>query len=189
MRILRAARFFFSGSRAGEDRAAETSQRAHVAFRSPRYADERPEIDQGRIESPRVACRQERVRQAPELLLARGRIYRDLQVHQAREQASDVCLDNWDRLVEGERCYGVSGVATEPRQLARIFRRGRKDARVFADDSLRRGVQISRASVIAKALPGVEHIRFGSRGQGLEIRKTTEPCTIIRNHRRDLGLL
>ena len=51
------------------------------------------------------------------------------------------------------------------------------------------GVEISRASVIAEALPRAKHLVFRSARQGGEIRKPAKPLVIIRNHSRDLRLL
>ena len=51
------------------------------------------------------------------------------------------------------------------------------------------GVEISRASVIAEALPRAKHLIFRSARQRGEIRKRAEPLVIIRDHGGDLRLL
>jgi hypothetical protein len=52
-----------------------------------------------------------------------------------------------------------------------------------------RGVEISRASVIAEALPSAQHLVFGSPCKRGENGKRTEPVAIIRNDGGDLCLL
>ena len=49
--------------------------------------------------------------------------------------------------------------------------------------------KIPGARVIAESLPGVQDFLLGRFCEGGEIRKTPNPLIIIRDHRRDLGLL
>jgi hypothetical protein len=51
------------------------------------------------------------------------------------------------------------------------------------------GVEISRASVIAEALPHAKHLIFRGARQGAKIGKSAEPLVIIRDHGGDLSLL
>ncbi len=53
----------------------------------------------------------------------------------------------------------------------------------------RGGVEISRARVIAEALPRVEDVVFRGRRECSEIGEAAEPLTIIRENGGDLGLL
>src|SRR3954463_6054707 len=50
-------------------------------------------------------------------------------------------------------------------------------------------VEIACAGVVAESLPGMEDVVFRRDGEGGEIREAPEPLIIIRDHRRDLGLL
>src|SRR5207247_10850440 len=56
-------------------------------------------------------------------------------------------------------------------------------------DGLCGGMKISRAGVIAEALPRPEHVIFGSASQRRKIGETAEPLIVIRDHGRDLRLL
>lgn len=50
-------------------------------------------------------------------------------------------------------------------------------------------MEISGATVIAEALPGIEHVVLRSRRKRSEIRKSAEPFMIIGNYSGNLGLL
>ena len=56
-------------------------------------------------------------------------------------------------------------------------------------DDLCGGMKISRAGVIAEALPRPEHVIFASASQRRKIGETAEPLIVIRDHGRDLRLL
>ena len=56
-------------------------------------------------------------------------------------------------------------------------------------DRPRDGVKISRARVIAQALPRTQDVIFGSASQKGEIGEAAEPLIVIRDHCRDLSLL
>ena len=60
---------------------------------------------------------------------------------------------------------------------------------VLIQDNLCGDVKISRTSVIAEALPRVEHIVFRSASQRPKIGETAEPVGVIRDHGGDPSLL
>ena len=60
---------------------------------------------------------------------------------------------------------------------------------MFFHDGNRGGAEISGARIIAKALPGVQHLMFGSDGESGEIGESLHPFIIIRDDGGDLGLL
>ena len=51
------------------------------------------------------------------------------------------------------------------------------------------GVKVSCPSVIAEALPCVEHLTFTSTSQCGKIRETAQPFIVIRDYGGDLSLL
>src|ERR1700736_1395019 len=60
---------------------------------------------------------------------------------------------------------------------------------ILANDQFCARVKVPSAAVVAKALPGVQDVAFGSGGQGREVREPSRPSIIIRSDRADLGLL
>jgi len=123
------------------------------------------------------------------LLAAGTRIDRCLQIEEAGEDASDVCFDDRDRLVEGEGGNGVRGVSANSGERLNRRKVFRENAGVLLHYDDGSGLQISSAGVVAESLPGVKDVVFGSGGEGGEIREAAEPFIVIRNDGRNLSLL
>src|SRR5207244_12932357 len=98
-------------------------------------------------------------------------------------------FDDWDWLIESEAADGVRGVFPDSWKLLHLLDRSRETSAVSIHDGLCGGVQISRAHVIAEALPCAQHIVFGSASQCSKIREAAEPFIVIRNDGGDLSLL
>ena len=81
------------------------------------------------------------------------------------QNASSVSFDDWDWLIESEAADGVRGVFPDSWKLLHLLDRSRETSAVSIHDGLCGGVQISRAHVIAEALPCAQHIVFGSASQ------------------------
>jgi hypothetical protein len=92
-------------------------------------------------------------------------------------------------LAEGEARHGMCSVFSDSWKLLHLLDRSREASAVPIYDSPCGGAKISRASVIAEALPRAEYVIFGSASQRSEIGKSTQPLTVIRNHCGDLSLL
>ncbi len=136
-----------------------------------------------------IAARKELRRGGPKLFAPGACIDRRLDMEQAREDACGVGFDDRHRLVEGERGHGIGGVPADSRQMPNQFHISRKRAAMFFNDGDGGGAEISGAGVVAKALPGVEHVVFGGGGERGEVREAPEPLIIIRDNGGDLGLL
>lgn len=166
-------------------RAAELPNGTSLAFRT-RSADECAQFHQSRVIFAGLAPRQKFGGMKPELFSSSACIDRRLEIEESRQDARDVGLDDRDGLIEGERRDGVRGVATDAGQFAN---RIQKTAAMFLRDDDRRRPQISRARIIAEALPRMKDVIFGSRRESRDSGKPPEPFIIIRDHAGNLGLL
>src|SRR4030095_4635804 len=92
-------------------RTAEFLHRAEIAFRSIRHANDRAEIDKRGIETRCIAFRDKLRGISPKFFTAHRRIDRGAYVEQPCENTRTIRFDNWDRLIESKRCYGVRRIA------------------------------------------------------------------------------
>lgn len=112
-----------------------------------------------------------------------------MEIEETGEDAGDVGVDGGDGLIEGKAGNRADGVAANAGEFREGGGIGGEVATVFGDDLLRGGVEISRAGVVAEALPDGEHFGLGRGGERGEIGKASEPLFVERDDGRDLRLL
>ena len=91
--------------------------------------------------------------------------------------------------MEGKAGKGVRGVSPDAGELPHLVDCPRELSAMSIHDRFCCGVEISRASVIAEALPCPKHLIFRSARKGWEIRKCVQPLVVIRYDGSDLRLL
>jgi hypothetical protein len=173
-RIFREAKFFY---------------RASVAFRFVWQANERAQIDKRGIKTRCIASGNKLCGALPQFFATDRRINRGAHVKQAGEQTRGICFDNWNRLMKSKGRDCVRRIGANARQFANRRDIAGKDSPMSILHDLGGGMEIPGAVVIAKALPGVEHIVLRSAGNRSEIRESVKPSIIIRDYGGDLGLL
>src|SRR5947209_20104323 len=122
-----------------------------------------------------AATRQEFSGGGPQAFAAGNCVDWGLQIDQARDDASDIGINNWDCLVESKGRHRVCGIAANSGQAPDGPQVPRENAPVFVHDSERGGAEITGAAVIAESLPGMEDVMFGRGGQRSEAREPAEP--------------
>ena len=102
---------------------------------------------------------------------------------------ADVCLNDDDWLVVGERQHGTGGVGADAGQGAQCFFGCRHDAVVCGGDGFCGVVQCDRPTVVAEAAPEPKH--FFSRGVGErgDVRKCFYKGGVLRHDTVNLCLL
>jgi len=141
---------------------AKFFHRADVALRLIRQANERAEIDKCGIEPPGIASPDKLCGVPPEFFATDCEIDRDANVEQASEHTRAIRFDNWDRLIESKCRDRVRRVAANAGQPANRRDIAGQDPPMPILHNRRGDVEIARAVVIAKALPGVEDIMLRS---------------------------
>lgn len=180
---------FFERKRFGIFSAAKLLHWANWAFRPARQTDERTKIDKRRVVVSGTELGQYLRGTVPKKFAAGGGIDWNSQIDQARQNASGVGFDNWNRLMEREGCDCMCGVFSDARQQTQFFNRARQAALVSLLHDFGSGVEISRAGVVAESFPCTKNIVFRDAGQDGKIRKLVEPFIIIRKHGGDLRLV
>jgi len=178
----------FSRKRGWIGCSAKSSHGARLTL-WPRTADESAQFHERRVMSAGIVARQELRGGGPEQLASGARVDRHLQVEDAGENAGDVCFDDRDRSVEGERGDGVCRITANSGKLLNRSRVSRKSAAVFFEDGDGGRPEIAGARVVTEPLPGVKNVMFRGGGERGKIREPDEPFIIIREDGRDLGLL
>jgi len=112
-----------------------------------------------------------------------------LNIEKSRRQAGNIRIDDGNRLIERETRDGIRRVATNPGKRLKWGHVSRASSPVFCQNGLGRGVQIARASVVTKPLPGVQNIALRSASQRVKIRKAPEPSIVIGQNAGNLSLL
>ena len=136
-----------------------------------------------------IFLRQEPGRPGPKPLATGTGVDRSLQIKETGQDAGDVRFDDRDCLAESEGCYGVGGVASDTRQRANRIRRAWETPSMLLHNGQCGRPEISRTGIIAEPLPGMENVVLRGRGESGNGGEAAQPFIIIRNDRRDLGLL
>ena len=112
-----------------------------------------------------------------------------IDIEQSRNDPLDVAIDDRGWLVEGDGGDRRCRVRANSWQRAKCSLRIRKPTTMSAANNFRAMVQVSRARIVAKPLPSVEHLVEGRRRQRFETRPSPDKRTEIGFHRRRGGLL
>ena len=178
----------FPWKRGRGGRVAETVNGARFAFR-PGNANQRAQIHESGVIPSRGALRQKLCSMRPEYFASGAGIDRDLDIEKSGEQPRDVGFHDGRGFIERESGDGVCGIAADPRKIPNRLQLPRKAAAMFFHHSDGRSAEITSTGVIAKTLPGVQNILFGSGCQSGIIGETPQPLFIIRDDGGDLRLL
>jgi ribonuclease HIII len=160
-----------------------------MAFWGARQTNQRAKIDERGVELRGAVCGNKLRGVFPDLLATGGRIDPGTNIEQAREQAGHVGFYHWQGLMESKGGDCVRRVTPDAGQLPDGGDVIGKNAALPAVQDFCGGVEISRALVIAQALPTAKHIVFRGARQRNEIGETAKPLVVIRNYRGDLRLL
>ncbi len=163
--------------------------RTDVAFWDARQTNRRAEIQKRGIVICGQFARHERSRVIPKRMLARRGIDWLSQIKQPAEYSRNIRFHDRHRLIEGEGCNRMGGVLANSGKISHFADLPWKSTTMAIDDDFRGGVEISGASVVAEALPGVKHIVLRRLGQSSKTREPAQPLFIIWEDGRDLGLL
>jgi hypothetical protein len=169
--------------------AAKRFNRAQIAFRLPGYANKRAKIEKCGVESRGIGFWDKTRCMLPKRFSARVGIDRLAQIEKPRQNASGVRFDDWNRLIKGKAGHCMRGVFPDSRKLSHLLDSPWEVSGVSIHNHSRCRVEVSRASVVAEALPRPKHLVFRSPCQRFEIGKPAEPLVIIRNNGGDLCLL
>ena len=180
---------FFEGQNFRIGGAARFSHWTHPTLRLSRTTDECTEVDKCRVEARGAVFRHKLRGLIPKYRATARLVDRDLQVEDARQNASAVGFDDWNRLVERESSDSVSRVFSDSWQFAHLLGCARQPSSMLLYDQLCGGVEISGPSIVAETFPGVKNLYLGSAGERGEIGEATEPLIIIRDNGSDLRLL
>jgi hypothetical protein len=112
-----------------------------------------------------------------------------VQIEKPSQHATRVRFDNRNRLIKRKAGHCMRGVFPDSGKLSHLLDSPREMSAISSHNGFGRGVEISRASVIAEALPHSKHVIFRSACQGSEIGKRAEPLVIIGDYGGDLRLL
>jgi hypothetical protein len=145
--------------------ATKRFHRAHFAFRLPRYANECAKIEECRVENRSVGFWKKARCILPKRSAAQVGIDWFTQIGKPRQNPGRVRFDNWDRLIECESGYGVRRVFPDPWEFAHLLDCTREAPAASIHNHRCCGVEISRARVIAEALPCAEHVIFAGARQ------------------------
>lgn len=163
--------------------------RTDFAFWAARRTNRGAEIQKRGIVICGQCARHERSRVIPKRVLAGRGIDRLSQIKEAAQYSRNIRFDDRHRSIEREGCNRMGGVLANPRKILHFADLPWKSTAMAIDDDFRGGVEISGASVVAEALPGVEHIVLRRARQGRKTREPAQPLFIIGEHGSDLGLL
>jgi hypothetical protein len=117
------------------------------------------------------------------------RIDRFARIEKPRKHASCVRFDDRNSLIEGKAGKGASSVFADPGELLQSVDCSRELSTMPIHDHFCCRVEISRASIIAEALPRPKDFVFRSFCERGDIRKSAQPFMIVRNDGGDLRLL
>ena len=92
-------------------------------------------------------------------------IDRFAQIEKPRQNATGVRLDDWDRLIKCKAGHGVSGVFSDSGKSSHLLDPPWEVSAMSVHNRFCGGMEISRASVIAEALPHSKHLIFRSARQ------------------------
>ena len=177
------------GGDAGTPTGAARQPWTQCAGGRSRRADRGAQIEQrlGEVRRPGLR-RRITTEAAPRAAQPRSGLWQLLaDCEQPRHHALDIAVHRHPRHTERDRADRSGGVVADPRQRAQSGRIAWERAR--RDHGAGAGVQVAGASIVAKARPGGEHIlqrRDGERRDGGEA--GYEPF-IVRDRRRNGGLL
>ena len=91
---------------------------------------------------------------------------------QPRHDAQHIAVDRDTRRLVYDRPKRAGGVGSDARQGAQRRLVARDLAVMALDDGPGAGVQRAGAAVVAKPLPGMQHLGFVSRGERIEARES-----------------
>ena len=120
---------------------------------------------------------------------ARVGIDRFAQIEKPRQNATGVRFDDRNRLIKSKAGHCVRGVFPNSGKLSHLLDSLWEVSAMSIHNRFCCGAEISRASVVAEALPRAKHLIFRSARQGGEIGKRAQPLVIIRDDGGDLRLL
>ena len=163
--LLRFGSRFPYGKRSRIFCAAKRFNRAHIAFRLPSYANERAQIEKCGVENRGIGFWKKTGGMLPKRFPARVGINRFAQIEKPRQNATGVSFDDRHRLIKGKAGYGVGGVFPDSGKLSHLLDSAREVSAMSIHNRFCCGVEISRARVIAEALPRAKHLIFRSARQ------------------------
>jgi hypothetical protein len=169
--------------------AAKRFNRAHIAFRLPGYANERAKIEECGVEVTCVGCWEKTRCMLPKRFPAGVGIDGFAKIEKPRQHASGVGFNDRNRLIKGKAGHCMRGVFPDSGKLSHLLNSPWEVSAMPIHNRFCCGMEISRASVVAKALPRPKDLVFGSLRKRGEIGKPVEPLVIIRDHGDDLRLL
>jgi len=94
----------------------------------------------------------------PKRFAARVGIDRCAKIEKSRQNATGVRFDDRNRLIKGKAGYGMRGVFADSGKLSHLLDSAWEISAMSIDNRFCCGVEISRASVIAEALPRAKHL-------------------------------
>src|SRR5215471_11521313 len=140
--------------------AAEFVDRADIAFWLAWQTNQRTQIDERGVETRGTALWNQLRSAFPKFFATDCRINRGAKVEQASKEARNIRFENRDRSIKSERRNCVRSVAANTGQLATHGDVTWKNSPVSFLHNFCGGVKISRASVVAEALPRVKNVVF-----------------------------
>ena len=181
-------RYFFYGELAlgiGCEGGAEVGYGAGGAAGVAGNADEGADFHEAGIEGSAGTRRLEAGSFVPEAGLADGGVDGVADGKEAREEAGDVGVDERDGFIVGEGgdCSGC--VAAYAGEGLDFFERGGE----ISGDGFGGTVEISRAGVVAEALPVGHDFGLGGCGEGFDVWESEHPALEVGDDGGDLGLL
>jgi len=153
------------GECSGISCAAKRFNRADIAFRLPGYANERAKIEKCGVESRGFGFWKKARRVLPKGFSSGVRIDGFAQIEKPRQNPSGVGLDDRDRLIEGKAGHRMRGVFPDSGKLSHLLDSSWEVSAMSAYHRFCRGVEISRAGVIPKALPRAKDLVLRSARQ------------------------
>ena len=145
--------------------AAKRFNRAHIAFRLPGYANERAKIEKRRVESRGIGFWEKTRCTLPQSPPAQSGIDRMAQIEKPRQNATGVRFDDRNRLIKGKAGDCMRGVFPDSGKLSHLLDSPWEVSAMSIHNRFYCDVEISRASVIAEALPHAKHLIFRSARQ------------------------
>src|SRR5262249_31534825 len=130
--------------------AAECFNWTEVAFRFPRYANDRAKIEECGIENRGIGFWNKIRCMLPEPFPTLAGIARLSKIEKPRQNASNVRIDDGDGLIKSEAGHGVCGVLPDAWELLHFLDCVREGSAVSIHNRFGCVVKISRASVIAE---------------------------------------
>ena len=96
----------------------------------------------------------------PKCFPARVGIDRCAKIEKSRQDPTSVRFDDRNRLIKGKAGHGMRGVFPDSGKLSHLLDSAWEISAMSIDNRFCCGVEISRASVIAEALPRAKHLIF-----------------------------